>query len=46
VTRCGKPVAEVVLPTVEKTIGGFLGSMAATMKIVGDIVGPMGSLND
>jgi prevent-host-death family protein len=46
VTRFGKPVAEVVAPTVEKNKGRRLGSMAGTMKIVGDIVGPTGSWND
>jgi prevent-host-death family protein len=46
VTRFGKPVAEVVAPTVEKNKGRQLGSMAGTMKIVGDIVGPTGSWDD
>jgi prevent-host-death family protein len=46
VTRFGEPVAEVVPPTAEKTKGRRLGSMAGSMKIVGDIVGPTGSLDD
>jgi prevent-host-death family protein len=46
VTRFGQPVAEVVPPTVEKNKGRRLGSMAGSMKIVGDIVGPTGSLDD
>jgi prevent-host-death family protein len=46
VTRFGEPVAEVVPPTVEKSKGRRLGSMAGSMKIVGDIVGPTGSLDD
>jgi prevent-host-death family protein len=46
VTRFGKPVAEVVPPTIEKNQGRRLGSMAGSMKIVGDIVGPTGSLDD
>ncbi len=46
VTRFGKPVAEVVPPTAEKAAGRRLGSMAGAMKIMGDIVGPTGSLND
>jgi prevent-host-death family protein len=46
VTRFGKPVAEVIPPTAEKNKGKRLGSMAGSMKIVGDIVGPTGSLND
>jgi len=46
VTRFGAPVAEVVPPTADKTRGRRLGSMAGSMKIVGDIVGPTGSLDD
>lgn len=46
VTRFGKPVAEVVPPTAEKTKRRRLGSMAGTAKIVGDIVGPTGSFDD
>jgi prevent-host-death family protein len=46
VTRFGAPVAEVVPPTVEKGKGRRLGSMAGSMKILGDIVGPIGSLDD
>lgn len=46
VTRFGEPVAEVVPSTAEKTKGRLLGSMAGSMKILGDIVGPTGSLDD
>jgi len=46
VTRFGEPVAEVVPPTVEKPKERRLGSMAGSMKIVGDIIGPTGSLDD
>jgi prevent-host-death family protein len=46
VTRFGEPVAEVVPSTAEKSKGRRLGSMAGSMKIVGDIVGPTGSLGD
>jgi prevent-host-death family protein len=46
VTRFGEPVAEVIPPTVERTKGRRLGSMAGRMKILGDIVGPTGSLDD
>lgn len=46
VTRFGKPVAEVVPSTAEKSKGRPLGSMAGSMKIVGDVVGPTGSLDD
>src|SRR6267378_1403699 len=44
VTRFGEPVAEVVPSTAEKSKGRQLGTMAVSMKIVGDIVGPTGSL--
>jgi prevent-host-death family protein len=46
ITRFGEPVAEVVPPTAEKTKERRLGSMAGSMKILGDIVGPTGSLDD
>jgi prevent-host-death family protein len=46
VTRFGEPVAEVVPSTAEKTKGRRLGAMAGSMKILGDVVGPTGSLDD
>jgi prevent-host-death family protein len=46
VTRFGKPVAEVVPPTPPERTKRWLGSMAGTIKIVGDIVGPTGSFDD
>jgi prevent-host-death family protein len=46
VTRFGKAVAEVMPPTPEERPKKWLGCMAGTMKIVGDIVGPTGSLDD
>jgi len=46
VTRFGKPVAEVVPPSPEKASGRKLGSMAGTAEILGDIVGPISSLDD
>jgi prevent-host-death family protein len=46
ITRFGEPVAEVVPPTAERTKERRLGSMAGSMKILGDIVSPTGSLND
>ena len=46
VTRFGKPVAEVVPPSPEQRPKNWLGCMAGTMEIVGDIVGPTGSLDD
>jgi prevent-host-death family protein len=46
VTRFGESVAEVVPSTGEKSKGRKLGSVAGSMKIVGDIVGPTGSFDD
>jgi len=46
VTRFGKPVAEVVPPSPPKPSGRRLGTMAGTMEIVGDIVGPITSWDD
>lgn len=46
VTRFGEPVAEVVPPSPQKRKGRRMGGMAGTAEIVGDIVGPTGSLDD
>jgi len=46
VTRFGKPVAEVVPPTPDERPKTWLGCMAGTAEILGDIVGPTGSLDD
>ncbi len=46
VTRFGEPVAEVVPPSPPKPTGRKLGCMAGTAEILGDIVGPTGSLDD
>jgi prevent-host-death family protein len=46
VTRFGKPVAEVVPAKPEKPAKRLLGSGAGTAEILGDIVGPTGSLDD
>jgi prevent-host-death family protein len=43
ITRFGKPVAEIVPVEPEKP-KSWLGCMAGTMEIVGDIVGPIYSL--
>jgi prevent-host-death family protein len=40
VTRFGKPVAEVVAPSIPVRPAGWLGSLAGTGRIVGDIVSP------
>jgi prevent-host-death family protein len=46
ITRFGKPVAEVIPPSPPKPAGRRLGSMVGTAEILGDIVGPTGSLDD
>ena len=46
ITRFGKPVAEVIPPSPAKAAGRRLGSMAGTGEILGDIVGPTGTLDD
>lgn len=40
VTRFGQPVAEVVPPSPAERDGQWLGAMAGTGRIVGDIVSP------
>jgi prevent-host-death family protein len=46
ITRFGKPVAEVIPSSPRKPTGRRLGCMAGTAEILGDIVGPTGSLDD
>ena len=46
ITRFGKPVAEVIPPSPEKATGRRLGCMVGTGEILGDILGPTGSLQD
>ncbi|HKS74083.1 MAG TPA: type II toxin-antitoxin system Phd/YefM family antitoxin [Terriglobales bacterium] len=46
VTRFGVPVAEVVPPSPGKPRKRWLGFMAGRGEILGDIVGPTGSLDD
>jgi prevent-host-death family protein len=46
VTRFGKPVAEVVPPSVSTRPKRWLGSMAGTGRIVGDIVAPAADESD
>ena len=41
VTRFGKPVAEVVPPSAPERPAGWLGAMAGTGHIAGDIVSPV-----
>jgi prevent-host-death family protein len=46
VTRFGEPLADIVPLSSAKGTSRRLGSMAGTMRITGDIVGPTGSLSD
>ena len=46
VTRFGKPVADVVPPSPVAEPGEWLGTMAETIEIVGDIVSPVMEEND
>ncbi len=46
ITKFGKPVAEVVPPSQEPKKKSWLGSMAGTMQIHGDIVAPATDEND
>ena len=45
VTRFGVPLAEIGPPP-RKRNSNWMGSMAGTMEIVGDIVGPTSSIDD
>ncbi len=45
-TRFGKVVAQLVPPDPEERPKNWLGCMAGTGEILGDIVGPTGSLDD
>lgn len=45
-TRFGQPVAELVPASPQTPPKRWLGSMAGTAEILGDIVGPTGSLDD
>ena len=46
VTRFGKPVAQIVAPALPPSKPRWLGSLAGTLKIAGDIVGPIGNPED
>jgi prevent-host-death family protein len=41
VTRFGVPIAQVTPPPKSKRRSGWMGSMAGTAEIIGDIVGPI-----
>jgi prevent-host-death family protein len=46
ITRFGKPVAEVVPPSVSAQPATWLGSMAGSTKIIGDIISPASDEED
>ncbi len=46
VTRFGVPVAEIVPPTARERPASWVGSMAGTAEIKGDIVGPASEISD
>jgi prevent-host-death family protein len=46
VTRFGEPVAEIVPPSLPPRPEGWLGCMADTAEIVGDLVSPAGDPED
>jgi len=46
ITRFGQPVAEVVPPSAPPRPKGWVGAMAGTGKIRGDIVAPIASKSD
>jgi prevent-host-death family protein len=46
VTRFGKPIAEIMPPAVRDRPKRRIGTLGENMRIVGDIVGPIGELSD
>ena len=46
ITRFGKPVAEIVPPSVPPRPDDWIGSLQSTGKIVGDIVSPVAEEED
>ncbi len=46
VTRFGEPLADIVPPSPRKRTRDRLGCMVGTGRIVGDIVGPVGTKDD
>jgi prevent-host-death family protein len=46
ITRHGKPIAEVGPPSPDRKGRKFVGAMAGTMEILGDIMAPVIDLND
>ena len=46
ITRHGKPIAEVWPPSLDRKRQKFVGAMAGTIEILGDIMAPVIDLND
>ena len=46
ITRFGKPLAEIVPPSVPETRANWLGSMVGTGRVTGDIVSPASDESD
>ena len=46
VTKFGRPIAEVVPPSPRAPAQGWLGSLAGTVRIAGDIVSPASDAKD
>jgi prevent-host-death family protein len=46
ITRFGRPIAEVVPPSVPAPPATWLGSMAGSTKIIGDIISPASDEED
>ena len=46
ITKRGKPIAEVIPPTLAISGAGWLGAMRGTARITGDIVAPVGDPED
>ncbi len=46
ITRFGQPIAEVVPPSAAPAQPGWLGSLAGTAKIRGDVIAPAGNERD
>jgi prevent-host-death family protein len=41
ITKRGAPVAEVIPPSVQRQVNGWLGSASATGRITGDLIAPV-----
>jgi prevent-host-death family protein len=46
VTRRGAPIAEIVPPSVERKVHGWLGSASGTGRVTGDLIEPVVAPNE